>query len=157
MRNPVPVIRLLGGVFTCLGLIGTIVLALLFYFLPPSLKNLAWAASVFPIFMLLGVVFLLLGARECCSEKDIRKFGQRYPAKVVSILKRFGRRPVRSGSIYAAEMEIVVDGEMVSTRVYFYGRDFATIAACLHSGQSIEIIYYAKSRLRSLLESDCRP
>ncbi|MFA6929233.1 MAG: hypothetical protein WCT05_02820 [Lentisphaeria bacterium] len=151
MKNPLPVLCILGSIFACLGLIGTFMMVLLFCFLPLSVRGVAWAASVFPIFMFLGVVFRLIGSRACCSEKDIREFGKRYPAKVVRILKCFGRRPVRSGSIYAAEVEITIEAETVSSRVYFYGRDFAAIEALLHSGESVDILYYAKSRLRSLI------
>jgi len=127
MENAPNVIVLLGKVFGLIGLVGTLLMASAFFALPPPWRPVVSSASVFGFFLVIGIVFFLLGRRGVADTEEILARGEKQQAKLTRILPGYGRRPVYRRSIYAAEVELEAGGGTIRSKVFFYGRDLAAV------------------------------
>lgn len=151
MKNPPPVMFFLGVIFGSIGFAGSLIMGVVFFLLPAEQRMMILAAFVFPVFAVLGLVFIGIGKFRIRGDSEIRFNGNVYPGRVLRILPYFGSRPVKRGRIYAAEVTITVSGAPAMTRVYFYGSDYKEIERRIIFGEPLDIIYYERSPKRSLI------
>mgnify|MGYP001484343307 CR=1 FL=1 len=150
MKNAPSVVLVLGKVFASIGLIGTALLLAAWFWLPPSHRHLVSSGIVFPIFLLLGSTFRVLGTRGTGSTQTIKEQGVAIAARPLRILKRFGRHPVSHNSIYALEVAFDADGRPMTSRAFFYGKDHRAIENLIAAGGPVQIIYCAEYPKRVL-------
>ncbi len=140
MRNAPHVVVLLGKIFGLTGLIGTVLMIAVFFILPPERRQIAFCASVFPCFLIMGSYFFFIGKKGVANNSLILSKGIKLQAKFTKFL-RYGARPVRRGSIYGAEVEFDYEGEHILSQVFFYGADHKKVSQMLKEKQSVEIVY----------------
>jgi hypothetical protein len=120
---------------------GTLLMLILFFVLPPQYKLMVLSASLFPIFLITGIILFIFGKCGVANDSKILSQGIETPAIFTRILPYYGRRPVSPNSTYAAEVALDVDGKQIFSKIFFYGTDFRTIENLINTRQTTTVLF----------------